>query len=35
MWELGLLTVLVVALVGSLVILQHRAREGMAKSHHE
>jgi hypothetical protein len=35
MWELGLLTVLVVALVGSLVILQRRVREGMARSHHE
>jgi uncharacterized membrane protein (DUF373 family) len=34
MWELALLTVLVVTLVGSLVILQRREREEMARSHH-
>jgi uncharacterized membrane protein (DUF373 family) len=35
MWELALLTVLIVVLVASLVILQRRtASEGMARSHH-
>jgi uncharacterized membrane protein (DUF373 family) len=33
MWELGLLTVLVVVLVASLVILRKRSEE-MARSHH-
>ncbi len=35
MWELGLLTVLIVVLVGALVILQRKAdTERMARSHH-
>lgn len=38
MWELGLLTVLIIALVGSLVILQRRsaaAREEAPQGHHD
>jgi uncharacterized membrane protein (DUF373 family) len=35
MWELALLTVLIVVLVASLVILQRRNTERMARSHHE
>jgi uncharacterized membrane protein (DUF373 family) len=34
MWELALLTVLIVVLVGSLVVLQRRAPERKAPSHH-
>jgi uncharacterized membrane protein (DUF373 family) len=34
MWELGLLTALIVVLVASLVILQRRASERTARSHH-
>ena len=34
MWELALLTVLIVVLVASLVILQRNALERMARSHH-
>jgi uncharacterized membrane protein (DUF373 family) len=34
MWELALLTVLIVVLVASLVILQRRTSERMARSHH-
>jgi uncharacterized membrane protein (DUF373 family) len=34
MWELGLLTVLIVVLVASLVILQRKTSEQMARSHH-
>jgi phosphate starvation-inducible membrane PsiE len=34
MWELMLLTVLIVVLVGALVILQRSAPERMARSHH-
>jgi uncharacterized membrane protein (DUF373 family) len=34
MWELALLTVLIVVLVASLVILQRRTSEKMARSHH-
>jgi uncharacterized membrane protein (DUF373 family) len=35
MWELALLTVLIVVLVASLVILQRRTEEKMAQSHRE
>jgi hypothetical protein len=35
MWELALLTVLIVVLVASLVILQRKASEKMARSHRE
>ncbi len=34
MWELALLTVLIVVLVGSLVVLQRNAPERAARSHH-
>lgn len=34
MWELMLLTVLIVVLVGALVVLQRNAPERMARSHH-
>jgi hypothetical protein len=34
MWELALLTVLIVVLVGSLVVLQRRSPERKAPSHH-
>lgn len=34
MWELALLTLLIVVLVGSLVVLQRRAPERKAPSHH-
>lgn len=35
MWELGLLTVLIVVLVGALVVLQRKTKtEEMARSHH-
>ncbi|HET8540891.1 MAG TPA: phosphate-starvation-inducible PsiE family protein [Anaeromyxobacter sp.] len=34
MWELGLLTVLIVVLVASLVVLRRNAPEKMARSHH-
>jgi uncharacterized membrane protein (DUF373 family) len=34
MWELALLTVLIVVLVASLVILQRRTTDRMARSHH-
>jgi uncharacterized membrane protein (DUF373 family) len=34
MWELGLLTVLIVVLVASLVILQRKTPAQMARSHH-
>ena len=33
-WELGLLTVLIVVLVSALVVLQRNAPERMARSHH-
>jgi uncharacterized membrane protein (DUF373 family) len=35
MWELGLLTVLIVVLVASLVVLQRKTAEKMARSHHD